>query len=585
MNFEVIEKALHDSLDVLNIVFVEKTIFGGHDYQRLIECDLVIDKNTVPIVIAIPQKWQRVLVDIYIKQYMDFPFIPHVDVKGKLCLFDTEGILIDQNLSGIILQSVKRAKEIIQEGLTGINKEDFINEFDSYWIQLPSVRIAKVDVSCVRNISIVKYFMKTVKRHKKESYLKFLQRSKASTIYVSQEPQRLKRYCKEEEKVSIRNAIYIKIKVNGLLLPPDARCTILKEYFQEVLQYVNAKELQSIITKVSNDKLMIFEVQQPNGSTTFFGAMFEKTIISFENGLCNLKSVEKIIPIAVNRIDKRFLMARSNEMTNILTDKKVLLIGCGSVGGYIANELVKAGIEKMMLIDADYLYEINVFRHLLGLEYIGQYKCVALQNYLSKNIPDLQILSLADEIEDAVQDGSIDFGEYDLIISATGNHNVNRWINHYVFLNKLTAPVVYAWNEVLGIGSHVAYIKCGNVGCYECFIGRDEDSEELYDRTSYCQPGQHIVRKVAGCGSSFIPYGSTISIKTASICVETIKKIFEGRYFNNMIISAKGDDYHFKRSGLEVSNRYLRQKGSVVECSGQMFVDSACKICGEKHGN
>ena len=154
-----------------------------------------------------------------------------------------------------------------------------------------------------------------------------------------------------------------------------------------------------------------------------------------------------------------------------------------------------------------------------------------------------------------------------------------------MFLNKLATPIVYAWNEVLGIGSHVAYIKYGNIGCYECLIGRNEDTEELYDRTSYCQPGQNIVQKVAGCGSSFIPYGSTISIQAASMCIETVKKILEGRCVDNVIISAKGDDYHFKRAGLQVSNRYLKQRGNVVECSGQMFADSACEICGEKHGN
>ena len=63
-----------------------------------------------------------------------------------------------------------------------------------------------------------------------------------------------------------------------------------------------------------------------------------------------------------------------------------------------------------------------------------------------------------------MQEGEIEFGEYDLIISATGSHNINRWINQYIFLNKISTPIVYAWNEVLGIGSHVAYIKYGSIG-------------------------------------------------------------------------------------------------------------------------
>ena len=80
-------------------------------------------------------------------------------------------------------------------------------------------------------------------------------------------------------------------------------------------------------------------------------------------------------------------------------------------------------------------------------------------------------------------------------------------------------PVIYAWNEALGVGNHVAYFQYGNAGCYECLFKRDEDNEELYDRTSYCEHGQDVVQKVAGCGSAFIPYGSTVSIKTATFYI------------------------------------------------------------------
>ena len=69
------------------------------------------------------------------------------------------------------------------------------------------------------------------------------------------------------------------------------------------------------------------------------------------------------------------------------------------------------------------------------------------------------------------------------------------------------------------------------------------------------------------------------------MCVDTIKKIFEGRYSDNIIISAKGDDYHFKRAGLQVSNKYLNQKDSIVECNGKLFAQTRCKFCGEKYGD
>ena len=194
-------------------------------------------------------------------------------------------------------------------------------------------------------------------------------------------------------------------------------------------------------------------------------------------------------------------------------------------------------------------------------------------------------LFIPKEIEEAIQEGEVEFEKYDVIISATGNHNINRWINKYIYERKIGVPVIYAWNEALGIGNHVAYFQYGNAGCYECLFKRDEDNEELYDRTSYCEHGQDVVQKVAGCGSAFIPYGSTVSIKTAAMCVDTVKKIFEGRYSDNTIISAKGDDYHLKRAGLKVSTKYLNQKDCIVEYRGNLLANPDCEICGEKNGN
>ena len=360
---------------------------------------------------------------------------------------------------------------------------------------------------------------------------------------------------------------------------------ITKEYVQKLLNLVDIKEYRAVMAKIGSTKLLIFSIKQPNRVVTLLGVMLENCEISTDNGICTLKSANQIVPIYIDRIDKQYLMTRSNEIKNLLSGKKVLLIGCGSVGGYIANELVKAGIEKMMLVDADFLYEINIFRHLLGLEYVGQYKCVAVQHYLEKNIPNLQLTSLTEEIEEAIQEGEVEFEKYDVIISATGNHNINRWINKYIYERKIGVPVIYAWNEALGIGNHVAYFQYGNAGCYECLFRRDEDNEELYDRTSYCEHGQDVVQKVAGCGSAFIPYGSTVSIKTAAMCVDTVKKIFEGRYSDNTIISAKGDDYHLKRAGLKVSTKYLNQKDCIVEYRGNLLANPDCEICGEKNGN
>lgn len=167
MELKIINEVLRDRNDVQDIKIIDGTSFRDHDYQILTECSLRVMEQQVPIIIAIPVNWRSSLIDIYIKRNMEFPFIPHIDIKGKICLYELEGLLIDPNLYGIIEQSLNKAHQIIGDGLLGINQEDFISEFDSYWMQLSHVRFAKCDISDCTQISIVKYSEKITSRRKK----------------------------------------------------------------------------------------------------------------------------------------------------------------------------------------------------------------------------------------------------------------------------------------------------------------------------------------------------------------------------------------------------------------------------------
>lgn len=141
----------------------------------------------------------------------------------------------------------------------------------------------------------------------------------------------------------------------------------------------------------------------------------------------------------------------------------------------------------------------------------------------------------------------------------------------YTGLEAVDVPVIYAWNEPLDIGCHVAYIKLSNRGCYECFFRRDIETNELYDVTAYSEKGQLITKNLSGCGGSFIPYGSTISLKTAVICTDLLKKVISDRCNENILISSKGEGYYYEKAGLIISDAYNNQKESVLTVSGSNF--------------
>ena len=50
-----------------------------------------------------------------------------------------------------------------------------------------------------------------------------------------------------------------------------------------------------------------------------------------------------------------------------LTDKSVLLVGCGSVGSEVALRLTSAGVGRLTVSDPDRLSEENLYRHTLSV--------------------------------------------------------------------------------------------------------------------------------------------------------------------------------------------------------------------------
>jgi hypothetical protein len=78
----------------------------------------------------------------------------------------------------------------------------------------------------------------------------------------------------------------------------------------------------------------------------------------------------KVMPLSVVRIDDRYLAQRNMPKSKTLAGKNIAVIGCGTIGGYLSDMLVKAGAGtcggKLTLVDFDCLLPQNIGRHRLG---------------------------------------------------------------------------------------------------------------------------------------------------------------------------------------------------------------------------
>lgn len=569
--FDEIFSLLNKNIYIKEITeYQENVNFENKTYNYSFDCYLSLDNCDIKVKIAIPYNWEIELIDFYILD-KEFPFIPHMESSGKLCLFELEGCLIDDDFEGVLYELIERAKQIILDGLNKRNFEDFIKEFELYWLQQKTLCAAKIICPNEKKTTILKYIINTDKR-RGESGSDFQKRRKQQEIILFEHSEQLQGY---KSKIGMqKNALYYPIKSGQYIYPPDPRRPLSVEYISELILKGSLKELRKLRTKLSGDKIIVLEIQQPNGINNLIGIQ-----ISGDKWVDDrLISCDSILPVYIKRIEKEYLMGRVGE--TILENKKILLIGCGSIGGYITDLLVKAGANRIMLVDNDKLNEENVFRHILGMQYTSMYKSVALAEFYKQNIPRVKIDTHVSSIQDAINEEEICLEAYDLVISAIGNHNVNLWLNKFIYNNKIDIPVYYAWNEVYGIGNHVAYISRKNAGCYRCFFARDKFSGELYDRNAFCERGQSVVNSDARCGSSYIPYDVAVSEKTAIMCMNLIMKTERGEITDNMIISLKGDNVYFEKMGLKTSIKYKKQKDNIVSFKGVEFKNEKCTLCG-----
>ena len=183
-----------------------------------------------------------------------------------------------------------------------------------------------------------------------------------------------------------------------------------------------------------------------------------------ENGIYKLAKI--IIPPLEEDL---FSRVKGIYETNILSHKKVLIIGLGSGGSPIALELVKQGVQNIILVDHDRLEVANVSRHICGLDDLGRYKTKAVADILKNKNPYANIITHESDITKLQVDfcNSL-FKDVDLVICGTDNRASKQFINgKCIEFNKVC---IYGGAFRRAYGGQVLRIIPYETLCYECFI-------------------------------------------------------------------------------------------------------------------
>lgn len=187
--------------------------------------------------------------------------------------------------------------------------------------------------------------------------------------------------------------------------------------------------------------------------------------------------------VAANEVQQGLFARSQGLLSQHLTKKRVLVVGTGSVGSYMAELLVRSGLGAIALIDPETVEAANLCRTTYDLTDLGRPKVEAIARRLLNINPlldvTLQAKSLMDfdvaEFEAMVQ-------EADLVVAATDDTAAQRIINRFAYFHG--KPTLFVGLYRGAEGGEVIFTIPDRTPCYLCATANRHKAESDLGRVS-----------------------------------------------------------------------------------------------------
>jgi len=437
----------------------------------------------VSIMVGLPRHFPLRLPAVFLLPWDALGIMPHIEQDGYICYADNEGLILDSSDPvGILEEALHRAIRLLELGFSGNNRMDFMDEFLAYWTRLDP------EDSLLSVLEPSEYV------HEVEIY-----RNRRQDLWVADNSAQLVSYLggrrKALETLTLRKGLYIPLKPGSFVAPPLPNQPWSLQDVQDIINRNITEENRKLLQRFTQRKakweeIVVLALPRPSGGLHFIGLRFRN--VRGSHPLSDKSTSEPPRPLMIWRRDWRYLAPRGGTLEGL--DKwNVLLVGVGSVGGFLAMGLVQNGLRHLTIVDPDVFMAENTFRHVLGQAYIGQAKVQALKTEIERKYPYMVVTPCQATIEDAVTSGSIKLADYDLCIFVTGNHTVELYMNELV--RKANGKAIFAWVEPYGLGGHALLMQPSAQGCLRClYTPIDETDSPLLNRASFAAPGQHFAK-------------------------------------------------------------------------------------------
>ena len=435
--------------------------------------------------------------------------LAHVGSNGQICYAAQGSVVLDIfDIAGQTLACIERAEEVLDLSLRGMLDQDLEDEFFAFW--QGDFCFLDIYPSAPGPLDIL-----LAGRSNLEMKVVFV------TNDLIRTRQKLQAMSLNELEVlkgaAFRVNTSAKPKPSQGIWPPPTIASLLK--WQGLLDQLAKRNVERRLLQslASRRKASLCVIDSPLTQYAFwvdFKSTDDQLTRSRQDPRVKLYAA-KVHPLTSIRMDDKYVAERNTPESKTLSGKRIALIGCGTIGGFLAELLVKAGAGlndgDLALIDPDILLPQNVGRHRLGLNRALQYKANGLKEELSLAAPTAKIRSLPVKAEEA------DLSSFDLIINATGEEALGHYLTRATTDSMKFIPTLSVWIEGPGVAVRALFRDNAEAACTRCII----DAQRL---SLYPVVNEPVPMDLAGhgCESLYVPFPASVSLQAACLAIEMV---------------------------------------------------------------
>lgn len=467
--------------------------------------------------------------------YEKIKYIPHIDTKRLVCTFDSEIASTNPNEPfGIIMACLKRAKEIILDGLSGSNHLDFEEEFIAYWEGKydKSDELPKEVLSIIDNILIPEN-LKLICLRSRLSIYKYVLHIDDELAQVFK--QFLSDYDFKFEEVDVfyfNHHNFKDVPPFNLKNKESLKYLNTESEIKRFTKFINKNSYPKLVvtSKIINDNEFIFGWFHNFLNTSVKG--FRPGIFNPFDALTKTQANDSVQRISTEKFTYKRLDNRTSGIPSDYHKLTFTIVGIGSIGSNLYPYLNSFNYPAFKFIDKELLKLENIGRHFLGFNNIGNYKSKALGDYAKLSNP-LQIISTKeDSILKVIKHTPEYLNESDYLFVAIGNKNIENWIGNALFEGIIKVPTFFLWVEPYLSGGHCIYINPLQP-TYKNYFEEGYFKYNVISNTEYANSNSDLSLKEGGCQTTYIPYSASNITGFLSCLFPKIAFIIEGLQENS----------------------------------------------------